>query len=147
MIRSAVLRASTYSSSARISRLTIVLEGCEEATYRRGTSSTTDRHVFTTLPIADSERGDAIAEGRATVDLATLRRVLNSAVMHYYARLTSFQIEGGYQCYQKNFIARFAVPEGVAELAALRGEDFDRALCDRYGVPWEDVAALLSASP
>ena len=50
-----------------ISRLTIVLEGCEEATYRRGTSSTTDRHVFATLPIADSERGAAIAEGRAPV--------------------------------------------------------------------------------
>jgi hypothetical protein len=53
--------------AARISRLAIVLEGREEATYRRGTSSTTDRHVFTTLPIADSERGAAIAEGRATV--------------------------------------------------------------------------------
>ena len=53
--------------AARISRLTIVLEGCEEATYRRGTSSTTDRHVFATLPIADSERGAAVAEGRATV--------------------------------------------------------------------------------
>jgi len=55
--------------AARISRLTIVLEGCEEATYRRGTSSTTDRRVFTTIPIADSERGAAVAEGRATVAL------------------------------------------------------------------------------
>jgi hypothetical protein len=33
------------------------------------------------------------------LDLRLLQRILNSAVMHYFARLTSFEIEGDYQCY------------------------------------------------
>ncbi len=47
-----------------------------------------------------------------------LQRFLNSAVMHYYARLTSFQIKGGYLCFQKNFIERFGLP-------ALTPDDID----------------------
>ncbi len=42
--------------------------------------------------------------------LPVIMAVLNSPVMDYYLRLTSFQIEGGYQCYQKNFIERFRLP-------------------------------------
>ena len=31
--------------------------------------------------------------------------------MHYYVKITSVSIEGGYPCYQKNFIERFTIPE------------------------------------
>lgn len=43
-------------------------------------------------------------------DFEILRRILNSSLFHYYIKSTSFQIEGDYQCYQKNFIERFCIP-------------------------------------
>ncbi len=39
-----------------------------------------------------------------------VRTILNSKVFEKYAKLTSFEIQGGYQCYQKNFIERFCLP-------------------------------------
>lgn len=43
-------------------------------------------------------------------DLAILKKILNSEIMNYYARKTSVEIEGDYQCYQKNFIETFSIP-------------------------------------
>lgn len=40
-----------------------------------------------------------------------LQKVLNSAVMDYYIKLTSVSIQGGYPCYQKNFIEKFSIPQ------------------------------------
>jgi hypothetical protein len=48
-----------------IEKLTICLEGCEEATYRRGTSTSTDRHVFARVPIIISSDMNQIRSGRA----------------------------------------------------------------------------------
>lgn len=53
----------------RIRRLRIVLKGREEATYRRGTSTSTDREVFARLPVADTEHSVEIAAGSATLSL------------------------------------------------------------------------------
>jgi hypothetical protein len=54
------------------------------------------------------------------ISMRALQRILNSSVMYFYARLTSFQLEGGYECYQKNFIERFGIPQiSSAEDAAL----------------------------
>lgn len=39
-----------------------------------------------------------------------LLKILNSGIMHYYVSRTSVSIEGGYPCYQKNFIERFTIP-------------------------------------
>lgn len=39
-----------------------------------------------------------------------LQKILNSYVMHYYISNTSVSIEGGYPCYQKNFIEKFSIP-------------------------------------
>lgn len=44
-------------------------------------------------------------------DLIILGKILNSNIMNYYARKTSVGIGGDYQCYQKNFIERFSIPE------------------------------------
>src|SRR5205823_6364254 len=40
---------------AKLARLTITLEGREEATYRRGTDTQTDRQVFAAIPVASQE--------------------------------------------------------------------------------------------
>lgn len=41
----------------------------------------------------------------------TLQRILNSSIMNYYVKTTSVTIDGGYPCYQKNFIELFTIPE------------------------------------
>lgn len=79
----------------------------------------------------------------SSLPLAALARVLNSRVMHYYAKLTSFQIDGDFQCYQKNFIECFGVPRltapEVAAMLALPDADFEAWLTARYGL---DAAAM-----
>lgn len=45
------------------------------------------------------------------VSLETLSKILNSKIMEYYIGKTSVSIEGGYPCYQKNFIERFTIPK------------------------------------
>ncbi len=47
----------------RLQRLRIFLEGREEATYRRGTSSYTDRHVFARLSLAELSNSLEMAQG------------------------------------------------------------------------------------
>lgn len=44
-------------------------------------------------------------------NIDVLQKILNSEVMHYYVSHTSVSIEGGYPCYQKNFIESFTIPE------------------------------------
>lgn len=42
-----------------------------------------------------------------------IQKILNSHFFWEYAKLTSFEIEGGYQCYQKNFIENFTIPKSL----------------------------------
>ena len=51
------------SAGRGVSRFRITLEGREEARYRRGTSSYTDRETFLTLPVVDSAQPVEIAAG------------------------------------------------------------------------------------
>jgi adenine-specific DNA-methyltransferase len=44
-------------------------------------------------------------------NIDVVQKILNSNVMHYYISKTSVAIEGGYPCYQKNFIENFTIPE------------------------------------
>lgn len=39
-----------------------------------------------------------------------IQKILNSKLMEYYVKKTSVEIEGNYQCYQKNFIEKFTIP-------------------------------------
>jgi hypothetical protein len=75
--------------------------------------------------------------------IEALAGILNSRVMHYYAKLTSFQIEGDYQCYQKNFIELFGVasmsPEQVEELLGLPDDAVDQYVADLYGLSMEEI--------
>jgi hypothetical protein len=53
--------------ASRLSSLKIFLEGREEATYRRGTDTYTDREVFATLPLIDTGNDWEIPRGSAEV--------------------------------------------------------------------------------
>ena len=44
-------------------------------------------------------------------NIDVVQKVLNSYLMHYYVSKTSVSIEGGYPCYQKNFIEKFTIPQ------------------------------------
>ncbi len=44
-------------------------------------------------------------------NIDVVQKIFNSIVMHYYVSKTSVAIEGGYPCYQKNFIEKFTIPE------------------------------------
>lgn len=53
----------------RLRRLSIELEGREEATYRRGTTTTTDRSVFLRIQIIDTADPSAFSSGRGRVTI------------------------------------------------------------------------------
>jgi hypothetical protein len=53
----------------KLRQLEIVLEGAEEATYRRGTDTKTDRAVFTTIPIAKLNDPARLQQGWTHVTL------------------------------------------------------------------------------
>ena len=81
-------------------------------------------------------------------DLAVIQRILNSKIMRYYTKLTSFQLGGNYQCFQKNFIEKFGMPELGEDLAqaagSLVGDAFDRCLAeDYYGLDWTTLKDYL----
>jgi hypothetical protein len=62
-------------------------------------------------------------------NIDVVQKVLNSDIMHYYISRTSVAIEGGYPCYQKNFIEKFTIPElSHREVSELR------SLSDRIGI-------------
>ena len=82
------------------------------------------------------------------LDLRVLQRILNSWVMDYYAKLTSFQIEGGYQCFQKNFIERFCVPEVTSNVAEniirLNDLDLNEYVCDLFDLPLDEILQVVA---
>lgn len=55
--------------TGRLQSLSIVLEGEESATYRRGTDTLTDRSVFARLPVLETSSSAEIASGSARVRL------------------------------------------------------------------------------
>jgi hypothetical protein len=60
----------TFSGNpARIRQLKIILEGEEKATYRRGTTTYTDKEKFATIPLVDTTNSSEIASGQASVQI------------------------------------------------------------------------------
>ena len=80
------------------------------------------------------------------VDIRVLQKILNSCVMDYYARLTSFQIEGGYQCFQKNFIERFCIPDvrdHSQTILSLEGEELQHYICRLFDINVDEIAEVV----
>ena len=65
------------------------------------------------------------------------QKILNSVVMDYYVSATSVSIQGGFPCYQKNFIEKFTIPEfSTQELETLNNmsgtSEIDAFLIEKY---------------
>lgn len=77
-----------------------------------------------------------------------LQIILNSALLDYFLRLTSFQIEGNYQCYQKNFIERFSLPRltkaDMSFLVDCPKVEKDKFLCQKYEIDYSIIQAFLA---
>ena len=96
-------------------------------TYFREQENQNSLFADTSNPIAKIENIDVV------------QKILNSYLMHYYVSKTSVAIEGGYPCYQKNFIEKFSIPEfSNSEIETLRSlnqsNDIDEFLISKYQV-------------
>jgi len=59
-------------------------------------------------------------------NIDVVQKILNSTLMDYYVRKTSVSIDGGYPCYQKNFIERFTIPHlSEVEIEIIRNSKKD----------------------
>lgn len=70
-------------------------------------------------------------------NIDVVQKILNSYLMHYYVSKTSVSIEGGYPCYQKNFIENFTIPqfsnEEINHLKIINDkEEIDNFLIAKY---------------
>lgn len=70
-------------------------------------------------------------------NIDVVQKILNSIVMDYYVSKTSVAIEGGYPCYQKNFIEKFTIPEFTEkEIKIIRSlsnnNEIDDFLIEKY---------------
>jgi len=65
------------------------------------------------------------------LELPVLAKILNSKIMDYYIKRTSVSIEGGFPCYQKNFIELFGVPNfSDKEINFLKKEESQEKIND-----------------
>ena len=70
-------------------------------------------------------------------NILLVQKILNSVVMEYYINKTSVSIEGGFPCYQKNFIEKFTIPNfSNKELETLKSlsnkDEIDNLLIEKY---------------
>lgn len=62
-------------------------------------------------------------------NIDVVQKILNSKIMDYYVTKTSVSIQGGYPCYQKNFIEKFTIPKfSDSEIEILRNIDEDEEI-------------------
>ncbi len=54
--------------------------------------------------------GDSTHEMSKEENILIVQKILNSIIMDYYVSNTSVSIQGGFPCYQKNFIEKFTIP-------------------------------------
>lgn len=72
-------------------------------------------------------------------NILVVQKILNSIVMDYYVSNTSVSIQGGFPCYQKNFIEKFTIPnftkEEIKVLQSLNDKmEIDEFLINKYQV-------------
>jgi len=72
-------------------------------------------------------------------NILVVQKILNSIVMDYYVSNTSVSIQGGFPCYQKNFIEKFTIPnfnnEEIELLKSLNDKiEIDAFLIDKYQI-------------
>ena len=81
-------------------------------------------------------------------NIEILQKILNSIVMYYYAKVTSFQISGNFECYQKNFIENFGIPnlkiDEIKMIKKYNGDKLDRYLCEIYTLNYEELKSYIN---
>lgn len=80
-------------------------------------------------------------------NIDVIQKILNSVVMRYYIEKTSVSIQGGYPCFQKNFIERFSIPdltEGDVQMMRQlsKQEELDAFLLEKYSLKVEDFRQI-----
>jgi adenine-specific DNA-methyltransferase len=73
------------------------------------------------------------------LNLDTLRKILNSSVMDYYIKRTSVSIEGGYPCYQKNFIELLGIPNFTPDELGFLNKENDKKRIDNFLIEKYDI--------
>jgi type I restriction-modification system DNA methylase subunit len=66
------------------------------------------------------------------LELNILSKILNSKIMDYYIKKTSVSIEGGFPCYQKNFIELFNIPSFTDEEISFLNDEKEKVLIDNF---------------
>lgn len=80
---------------------------------------------------------DSTHEMSKEENILVVQKILNSIVMDYYVTNTSVSIQGGFPCYQKNFIEKFTIPnftkEEVNILNSINNKiEIDEFLIEKY---------------
>lgn len=107
----------------------------EDAYYTNGYGIYFDRdHSNKTTLFEDSTHEMSKEE-----NILIVQKILNSIVMDYYVSNTSVSIQGGFPCYQKNFIEKFTIPNFTKEEIQILNNlddkmEIDEFLIDKYQV-------------
>ncbi len=85
------------------------------------------------------DQNNGLSSNKHQIALTIIAKILSSKVMDYYIKKTSISIEGNYQCYQKNFIELFGIPNFTdEEIAFLRNKkdkkEIDNFLIKKYRI-------------
>ena len=81
-------------------------------------------------------------------NIYVLQKILNSLIMNYYSKLTSFQLDGNYQCFQKNFIEHFSIPKLTSSdidfIVCNDGIKLNEFFCDLYGLKYNEILEVVN---
>lgn len=83
----------------------------EDAYYTNGYGIYFDRDNSNTVSLFE----DVTHEMSKEENILVVQKILNSILMDYYVSNTSVSIQGGFPCYQKNFIEKFTIPNFTQE--------------------------------
>lgn len=83
----------------------------EDAYYTNGYGIYFDRDNSNTVSLFEGATHPISKEENILV----VQKILNSIIMDYYVSNTSVSIQGGFPCYQKNFIEKFTIPNFTQE--------------------------------
>lgn len=82
---------------------------------------------------------DLFSKPDQKLSLNVLGKILNSCVMDYYIKRTSVSIEGGYPCYQKNFIELFGIPNFTEKEIKFLDKETDKTKINNLLIKKYDV--------
>jgi adenine-specific DNA-methyltransferase len=100
----------------------------EDAYYTNGYGIYFDRDQSNTNTLFE----DSTHEMSKEENILVVQKILNSIVMDYYVSNTSVSIQGGFPCYQKNFIEKFTIPNFTKEEIKILNSLDDKMEIDEF---------------